>query len=375
PMRTKKDVISWDDLLIKGAQLSKMPLNKDEEVETETVIGPEAENPLTIGIPFYITHMSFGALSKDVKKALAKGSSNLETAMCSGEGGLVEESMDLAHRYILEYVPNEYSMGDENLKKVDAVEIKIGQSTKPGMGGELPAEKVTEEIADKRGFPEKTDIISPASFDDINDKDDLKEKVSWLREKFGGKPVGIKIAAGHIEEDLEIATYAEPDFITIDGRPGATGASLKFVKDSASVPTLFALHRARKFFDEKGIEDISLVITGGLRISSDFAKALALGADAIAIGTAALMATACQQYRLCDTGDCPVGVTTQDPELRDRLRVDISAKKLENFLRVSKEELKKFARLTGNDNVHDMSVDDLVTTNSEISEYTDIEHV
>ncbi len=186
PMRTKKDVISWDEILIKGAQLAKMPLNKDEEVKTKTVIGPKAEQPLTIGIPFYITHMSFGALSKDVKLALAKGSANVDTAMCSGEGGLVKESMDFAHKYIFEYVPNEYSMSDENLEEVDAIEIKIGQSTKPGMGGELSAKKVTKEIAEKRGFPEKKDIISPARFDDINDKDDLKEKVSWLRERSEG---------------------------------------------------------------------------------------------------------------------------------------------------------------------------------------------
>ncbi|ODV49119.1 glutamate synthase-like protein [Methanohalophilus euhalobius] len=141
------------------------------------------------------------------------------------------------------------------------------------------------------------------------------------------------------------------------------------------MPTLFALHRARKFLDDRNIKDISLVITGGLRVSSDFAKALAMGADAIAIGTAALMACACQQYRLCDTGQCPVGVTTQDPELRKRLKIEYSAKKLEHFLRVSTEEMKDFARLTGNDDVHKLSTEDLCTTNTEISGNTDIEHV
>jgi glutamate synthase domain-containing protein 2 len=319
--------------------------------------------------------MSFGALSREVKIALAKGSAAVKTAMCSGEGGILEESMENAYKYIFEYVPNQYSITDDNLKKVDAIEIKIGQSAKPGMGGHLPAEKVTEEIAKIRGFPQGTDIVSPAHFEDINNKEDLKKKVQWLRDKSEGKPIGIKIAAGHIEDDLEVVLFAEPDFITIDGRPGATAAAPKFVKNSTSVPTIFALHRARKFLDKKGAKDVSLVITGGLRISSDFTKALALGANAIAIGTAALMACACQQYRLCDTGKCPVGVTTQDPELRKRLVMDISAKKLENFLRISTDELKEFARLTGYNDVHNLNIVDLCTTDSEISNYTDIKHV
>jgi len=375
PMRTTRGVISYDDILIKGAQLAKIPLNHDEPVNTKTIIGPKAKYPLVIETPIYITHMSFGALSKEIKIALAKGSAAARTAMCSGEGGILQESFDNAYKYIFEYVPNQYSVTDENLKKVDAIEIKIGQSVKPGMGGHLPAEKVTKEIAGIRGFPEGTDIVSPSHFDDIKNKDDLKKKVDWLREKSGGKPIGIKLAAGNIEADLEIAVFAKPDFITIDGRPGATAAASRYVKQATSVPTVFALYRARKFLDSKGIKDISLIITGGHRVSSDFAKALAMGADAVAIGTAALMACACQQYRLCDTGKCPVGVTTQDPELRARLKVDISAKKLENFLRVSTEELKDFARLTGNDDIFKLSIHDLCTTNSEISDYTEIEHV
>ncbi|MBE0524789.1 MAG: rubredoxin [Methanosarcinales archaeon] len=374
PMRTTRDVISYDDILIKGAQLAKIPLNHDEPINTKTIIGPKAKYPLVIETPIYITHMSFGALSKEVKIALAKGSAAVKTAMCSGEGGILQESFDNAYKYIFEYVPNQYSVNDENLKKVDAIEIKIGQSVKPGMGGHLPAEKVTKEIAEIRGFPEGTDIVSPSHFDDIKNKDDLKKKVDWLREKSGGKPIGIKIAAGHIEADLEIAVFAKPDFITIDGRPGATAATSRYVKQATSVPTVFALYRARKFLDSKGINDISLIITGGHRVSSDFAKALALGADAVAIGTAALMACACQQYRLCDTGKCPVGVTTQDPELRARLKVDVSARKLENFLHVSTEELKDFSRLTGNNDVHGLDINDLCTTNSEISNHTEIEH-
>ncbi len=375
PMRTKEPVISWDQILIKGAQLARMPLNHDDPVSTTTVIGPEAGTPLVIETPIYISHMSFGALSKEAKIALAKGSAALKTLICSGEGGILPEEFDAAYRYLFEYVPNQYSVTEENLKKVDAVEIKIGQSAKPGLGGHLPGKKVTAEIARIRGFQEGQDIISPSHFKDIRSRQDLKSRVDWLRDASGGKPIGIKLAAGDIEADLEFAVYAQPDFITIDGRAGATGSAPKFVKASTSIPTLFALYRARKYLDENADRQISLTITGGLRISSDFAKALALGADAVAISTSALVAIGCQQYRVCNTGRCPVGIATQDPELRRRLDIDQAAEQLANFLRVSTEEIKDFARLTGHRDVHQLSINDLCTTNSEIFNHTAIEHV
>jgi len=375
PMRTPKPVISWDDILIKGAQLASVPLNDKEPVATATVIGPKAKHPLVIETPVYVSHMSFGALSREVKIALAKGSAAVKTAICSGEGGILPDELANAYRYVFEYVPNRYSVTEENLKKVSAIEIKVGQSTKPGMGGHLPGAKVTREIAAIRGFPEGQDIISPAHFDDIKTPDDLKTKVAWLRQMSGGKPIGVKIAAGHIEADLEFILPAEPDYITIDGRPGGTGASPKYVKAATSVPTIFALHRARKFLDQHGAKDISLVITGGLRVSSDFAKALAMGADAIAIATAAMIACGCRQYRVCHTGRCPVGIATQDPQLRKRLDIEQSARWLANYLNVCTGELRDFARLTGHNDIHQLSLADLCTTNSEISDHTAIEHV
>ena len=375
PMRTRVNSISWNDILIKGAQLATIPVDTKEPVKTQTVIGPKARQPLVIETPVYITHMSFGALSKEAKIALAKGSAAAKTAMCSGEGGILPDSLNNAHKYIFEYVPNKYSVTDEYLRKVDAVEIKIGQSAKPGMGGHLPGNKVTREIAEIRDFPEGTDITSPPHFKDIQNKDDLKKTVDFLREKTSGKPIGIKLAAGNIEDDMEIALFTKPDFITIDGRAGATGSAHKFVKASTSVPTVFAVYRAKKFLDSKGANDVSLLVTGGFRVSGDFAKAIALGADAIAIGSAALMALGCQQYRICNTGKCPIGITSQNPELRARLDIDKSAKRLENFLKVCNEELKGFARLTGNIDIHNLSVTDLCTVNSEISNHTEVEHV
>jgi methylamine---glutamate N-methyltransferase subunit C len=375
PMRTRVPTFSWDEILIKGAQLFKLPLNKSQPVSTRTLIGPGATHPIEIDGPLVVTHMSFGALSREAKLALSQGSAQAKTLMSSGEGGILPESLDAAYKFLFEYVPNKYSVTDEYLRQVDAVEIKIGQSAKPGMGGHLPGHKVTKEIAAIRGFREGCDIISPSHFPDIRNRDNLKETVDRLREKTAGKPIGVKLAAGRLEEDIAISLFAGIDFITIDGRAGGTAAAPKVVKSSASVPTIFALAKARKVLDEEGADQVSLIITGGLRTSADFAKALAMGADAVAVGAAAMMAVGCQQYRICDTGKCPIGIATQDPALRARLDVEKSAARVANFFKVNLEELKDFARLTGNDDVHRLSTDDLCTTNSEISNHTDIEHV
>ena len=372
-MGTQMPMPDWDDILILGAQLNPPPLNDGEEVDTKTIIGKNAKKPMVIDNPVYISHMSFGALSKEIKTALAKGSAMAHTAMCSGEGGILPEEKAAAYKYIFEYIPNKYSVSDENLKSSDAIEIKIGQGTKPGMGGHLPGEKVTSEIARIRGKKQGEDIQSPSKFPEINSKEDLKDMVSMLRERSEGRPVGIKIAAGRIEQDLEYCVFAEPDFISIDGRGGATGSSPYMLREATTVPTVYALYRARKYLDDKGA-DISLVITGGLRVSSDFAKALAMGADAVAVASAGLIAAACQQYRICGTGNCPVGIATQDENLRSRLKVDAAAQRVANFLNVSLEELKTFARITGHKSVHDLSLDDIVTISREISEHTDIKH-
>lgn len=372
-MGTKMKMPDWDDILILGAQLNPPPLDEHAEVDTTTVIGKHAKKPMVLAGPVYISHMSFGALSKEVKTALAKGSAMAGTAMCSGEGGILPEEREAAEKYIFEYVPNLYSVTPENLKNSDAIEIKIGQGTKPGMGGHLPGSKVTPEIAKIRNKPMGQDVISPSKFPDINTKEDLRDLVEQLRFASDGRPIGIKIAAGRIEKDLEYCVFAKPDFITIDGRGGATGASPRIIRDATSVPTVYALYRARKYLDGKGA-DIDLVITGGLRVSSDFAKALAMGADAVAIASAAMVAAACRQYRICGSGKCPVGVATQDPELRAKLKVDACARRVANFLNCSFEELKTFARITGHESLHDLSVEDLITINREISEFTNIPH-
>lgn len=372
-MCTKMPMPGWDDILLLGAQLNPPPLDDGEKVDTTTVIGKNAKKPMVLESPVYISHMSFGALSREVKIALAQGSAMAKTAMCSGEGGILPEEKQAAYKYIFEYIPNKYSVTSENLQTSDAIEIKIGQGTKPGMGGHLPGEKVTAEIAAVRGKKQGEDIQSPSKFPELNSKEDLRSMVNLLRDLSGGRPIGVKIAAGNIERDLEYCVFAEPDFITIDGRGGATGSSPFFLREATTVPTIYALARARKYLDSVH-SYIQLVITGGLRVSADFAKALAMGADAVAIASAGLIAAACQQYRICGSGNCPVGVATQNPELRGRLQVSPAAHRVANFLNVSRKELEMFARITGNRSVHGLSMDNLVTLDRDIAEYAGVRH-
>lgn len=372
-MGTLLPLPKWEDILLLGAQLDPAPLNDDDPVSTRTIIGKGAKQPMILESPVYISHMSFGALSKEIKTALAMGSAKAQTAMCSGEGGILPEEKAAAYKYIFEYIPNKYSVTDENLKSSDAIEIKIGQGTKPGMGGHLPGSKVTEEIAAIRGKNVGEDIQSPSKFPEINSKEDLKAMVDMLRERSEGRPIGIKLAAGNIEKDLAYAVSAAPDFITIDGRGGATGSSPFFLREATSVPTIYALSRARKYLDSIQ-SDIALVITGGLRVSADFAKAIAMGADAIAVATAPLIAAACQQYRICGSGYCPVGIATQNPMLRERLKIEEAAQRIANFLIISNEELKTFARISGVDDVHKLSLENLITLDEQIAKYTGIAH-
>lgn len=372
-MCTRLPVPKWEDILLLGGQLAHPPLPDKAKVSVETIIGTSAKQPMVLDHAVFVSHMSFGALSKEAKIALAKGSAMVKSAQCSGEGGILPEEKSNAYRYIFEYVPNKYSVTDENLREADAIEIKIGQGSKPGMGGHLPGEKVTEEIAQIRNKPLGQDVISPSRFEEIKSKDDLKAMVEMLKERSLGRPIGIKIAAGRIEEDLEWIHYANPDFITIDGRGGATGASPKYLKDNTTVPTMYALARARSYMKEHDMKQ-QLIMTGGFRTSGDMIKALAMGADAIAIASAAMIAIGCQQYRICQNGKCPMGIATQDEELRKRFDIEKGARRLGNYLQVLKEELMSFARVCGYENVHELSSKDLCTTSEEIACYTGIRH-
>ena len=373
PMGTLKHYPKFDDILFKAAQLYTMPLLEEDEFSLKTIIGKNAKHPLELSMPVYVSHMSFGALSEEAKTALAAGTKTIGTAMCSGEGGRNQREFENAGKYIYEVSTTDFSKNEEWIKTADAVEIKIGQAAKPGLGGHLLKEKITPEIAKLRGIPMGQDQISPARDTSINSKQDLKDYVSSLRDMTGGKPIAIKFAAGNVEGDLEHALFAEPDFITIDGRGGGTGAAPVFIKDNFSMPAVYAVARTRKFLDKHN-SDVSLVMTGGYRTSGDICKTLAMGADAVAVATSAMIAIGCQQYRTCHTGNCPVGIATQKQNLRDRFSVEESTERLVNYFEILRMEIEEITKATGKDNVHKLSYQDLITTDINISTGTGIEH-
>jgi len=371
----KRDYASFGDLYFLPGQLAVLPLLDHEEVNTETIIGSRQKKPLKLRAPIYVSHMSFGALSKEAKLALAKGSAEFGTVMCSGEGGMLPESREAASQYIFEMASGYFGWTEENIAKADGIEIKMGQSAKAGLGGLLPGHKVKGDIAKVRGLEEGQEARSPARFPDINSLQDMKERIKWIRSINPDIPIGIKFAASRIEADLAAAVELDVDWITLDGRAGGTGAAGKHVKDNICVPTVFAIPRARKWLDAHGHTDISLLVTGGFRTSADAAKAIALGADAVAVATAAMMAIGCQQYRACSSNNCPVGIATQRMDLRARFEVEQSTKRLVNFFEAMTEQMIEFARMCGKRNIHDLNYDDLATTHHEISSHTPIVHV
>ncbi|WP_373483221.1 glutamate synthase-related protein [Acetobacterium sp.] len=373
-MRTLETFPDFKTLLFKGTQLQRMPLNEEVAVSLQTVIGKKAKKPLTLALPFYVSHMSYGALSKEAKVALAKGSSLVDTAMCSGEGGMLPESRQAACHYIYEQGTAAFTYDEAIMKQADAVEIKIGQGVKPGLGGHLPQEKITAEIANIRKLKAGEASVAPGRLAGIDEIRDLVVRVARIREITGGVPIGIKIATSHLEADLAMALMAEPDFITIDCRGGATGSAPRFLKDNVGIPTIFAIRRARRFLDKLGSE-VTLCATGGFRDSADIAKGLALGADAIALATASLIAIGCLQSRICHTGKCPAGIATQDEVLRSLFNEEKALRQFTNFYTATANELEVFARTNGRDDIHQLAVSDLMTISHEVAQYTDIEHV
>jgi glutamate synthase domain-containing protein 2 len=318
--------------------------------------------------------MSYGAISKEAKVALAKGSTLVDTAMCSGEGGMLPESRQAARHYIYEQGTAAFTYDEAIMKQADAVEIKIGQGVKPGLGGHLPQEKITSEIAGIRKLEKGEAAVAPARLAGIDEIRDLVKRVARIREITDGVPIGIKIATSHLEEDLAMALMAEPDFVTIDCRGGATGSTPKFIKDNVGIPAIFAIRRARRFLDKLNSE-VTLCATGGFRDSSDIAKGLALGADVIALATASLIAIGCLQSRICHTGKCPAGIATQDEVLRSLFNEEKALLQFKNFYTGTANELKAFARINGRDDIHRLAVSDLMTISNEVALHTDIEHV
>jgi glutamate synthase domain-containing protein 2 len=354
----KLNKISFDDLVFMPAQLTKKPIDYfREKIVSETIIGKNSKQPLKLSMPILAGAMSFGALSKEAKIAIAKATTIVGTAANTGEGGMLPEERENAKILIAQYSTGRFGVDENYLKSADAIEIKIGQGAKPGQGGLLPGDKVTEDIANVRNVPMGEDIHSPPCHPDINCIDDLKKKVKWLRELTEGKPIIIKLGAGNVEEDVKLALKADPDVIAIDGMEGGTGAAPRVMLDDFGTPTLSAVVKARKVMGKNSKQD--LIVGGGFNKGADVAKALALGADAVFMSFPLLVAMGCTYCKQCYLGKCPMGVTTQDPELRKRLKIDPAAKNISNFLNACNEEIKMAAAATGKDNVHELDRDDL----------------
>ncbi|MDD1679505.1 MAG: FMN-binding glutamate synthase family protein, partial [Methanomicrobiales archaeon] len=322
---------SLDDLHFLPAQVWKIPRNKEESVRTSITLGPRAKKPLETSIPILISGLSFGAVSRNVRVIISRAAAEEKFLFNSGEGGVLEEELAASDRLIVQYATGRFGITDGLLQRAAAVEIRFGQGAYPGKGSLLPAEKMTEEVAEIRGMSAGEDAYSPAHHSDMLTPEQIREKVGWLKDLTGGIPVGAKIGCGNVERDLEVLVDAGMDFIAIDGFGGGTGATSYYVRENVGIPLIAALPRAVRLLKRKGVEDqVTLIADGNLRSSADYAKCLALGADAVYIGTAALIAINCEQYRICHTGLCPTGVTTQDQVLVRQCPVEEGTRKLSN---------------------------------------------
>lgn len=361
------DLPRWDDLQFVTAQLARLPQLDDTPVDTDLTIGPRSQQPLKLAMPIFVSDMSFGALSEEAKVALAKGADLAGTGICSGEGGMLPEEQAANRRYLYELASARFGFSMDKLMQVQAFHFKCGQGAKTGTGGHLPGHKVKGKIATVRGLQEGEPAISPPRFPDWESVEDFRKFAETVREVTGGIPIGVKLSAQHIEQDLEAALRIGIDYIILDGRGGGTGAAPLLFRNNISVPTIPALARARRYLDRCKANHVTLIVTGGLRTPADFAKALALGADGIAVSNAAIQAIGCLAMRACHTNNCPVGIATQKESLRKRLIIDEAAQRLDRFFRASVELMQVLARACGHTHLNQFCEDDLTTWNRDMA--------
>jgi glutamate synthase domain-containing protein 2 len=355
----KMDKVSLEDLIFIPAQLAKRPYDYfRDKIDSSVVLGKTSKKPVTISMPIVAAGMSFGALSKEAKIAIAKGTAAVGTWTNTGEGGMLPEERKNAKILVAQYSTGRFGVDDAYLNSADIIEIKIGQGAKPGQGGLLPAYKVTDEIIKVRKLRGKMDVHSPPAHPDIKSLSDLKKKVSFLRKKTGGKPIIIKLGAGDIEKDVKLAVKANPDIIAIDGILGGTGAAPEIMLNDFGTPLIPAIVQARSVLRRMRAKQ-DLIVGGGLNRGADMAKALALGADAVFVGFPLMVAMGCRYCKQCYKGECPYGIATQDPVRRKKLSIPKSSKGVENYLRNCNEEIKMAAAATGNNDVKKLTTDDL----------------
>jgi glutamate synthase domain-containing protein 2 len=370
---------TFDDLTFIPAGLTRIPLEGyREQCSTRTVLGARhAAKPIELEIPVMITGMSFGALSYNAKVALARGARMAGSSTTTGDGGMLPAERENSRVLIYEVLPSRYGINIHHLRQADAIELTIGQGAKPGTGGLLLGSKVSDEIARMRDLPPGVDQRSPCRHPDFLGPDDLRIKIEELREATDWQvPIFVKLGASRVYDDVKLGAKCGADVIVIDGMEGGTGASPDLLQEHTGIPTLAAVCEARAALEEMRLfGEVNLIIAGGIRHGSDAAKALALGADAVYVGTAALIALNCnkplyiEDYHAlgaapyachhCHTGRCPVGITTQDPELMKRLEIEPATERVANWLHATASEIQILARACGKNNIHDLEPEDM----------------
>ena len=378
---------TFDDLTFLPCSLTRIPLEGyREKCSTKTVLGARfARKPIELDIPVMITGMSWGALSYNAKVALARGARTVGSSNTTGDGGMLMAERENSRTLIYEVLPSRYGINIHHMRMADAIELTIGQGAKPGTGGLLLGSKVSDVIAKQRDLPVGVDQRSPARHPDFLGPDDMIIKVEELLEATDGQvPFFIKMGASRVFDDVKLAAKAGADVIVVDGMEGGTGASPAILQEHTGIPTLAAVCEARAALEDIGLYgEVQLIIAGGIRDGVDAAKAIALGADAIYIGTAALIALNCNRplyvddyeklgtephhCHHCHTGQCPVGITTQDPELMKRLDMDEGAERVANLLRAMTMEIQMLARACGKSDVHHLEPEDMAALSTEAS--------
>src|SRR3989441_835833 len=383
---------TFDDLTFLPCSLTRIPLEGyREKCSTTTVLGKRyAPKPIVLDIPVMITGMSWGALSYNAKVALARGASAVGSSNTTGDGGMLMAERENSKTLVYEVLPSRYGINVHDMKRADAIELTIGQGAKPGTGGLLLGSKVSDTIAKQRDLPVGVDQRSPARHPDFLGPDDMIIKVEEIREATGWQvPIFIKMGASRVFDDVKLAAKAGADVIVVDGMEGGTGASPAILQEHTGIPTLAAVCEARAALEECGLYGVvQLIIAGGIRDGVDAAKAIALGADAVYIGTAALISLNCnkpiyvEDYEKlgtephfchhCHTGRCPVGITTQDPELMKRLDIEQGAERVSNLLRSMTLEMQMLARACGKSDVHHLEPEDMAALSMEASAICEI---
>jgi glutamate synthase domain-containing protein 2 len=382
-----RNVPRFDDLLFLTASMTRFPLEGyREKCNTKTVLGTRfAKRPMELEVPITVAGMSFGALSRNAKVALGQAATMLGTSTTTGDGGMLPAEREASSKLVYQCLPSRYGFNPKDLKKADAIEIVVGQGAKPGGGGLLLGQKVNKVVAGMRTLPEGVDQRSPCRHPDWIGPDDLKIKIEELREATDWEiPIYVKMGATRVKDDVKLAVKAGADVIVLDGMEGGTAATQSIFQEHSGIPTLPALVQAVEALQESGVYgQVQLVISGGIRSGPDVAKALALGADAVSLGTATLIAMGCnkpvyiEDYQKlgtepyhchhCHTGMCPVGITTQDEELMQRLPVEEATTHVANYLQSLVMEVQSLARACGKSDVHNLEREDLVALTLEAS--------